>query len=87
MPKLLAYRFKQPLGWVQIPETMGFGWGLQLRLSERSSVTVPVRVQTRDRGWTQFFYAELDCLSEWQVDQLVFNKVLTPSETRDAAAA
>lgn len=85
MPKLPAYRFNAMIGWVQIPENQGFGWGLKLRMSERASVTVPVRVQTKDRGWTQYFYAELDCLSQWQVDQLVFSQALQPISDQAAA--
>jgi hypothetical protein len=87
MPKLPAYRFNTMIGWVQIPENQGFGWGLKLRMSERTIVTVPVRVQTRDRGWTQFFFAELDCLSQWQLDQLVFNQVIEPVSNGQAVAA
>ncbi len=80
MPKLPAYRSNQLTGWVSIPEKQGFGWVLRLTLSNRLSVSVPVRVKTQDRGWTQFFYAELDGLTPWQLDQLEARRILQPAQ-------
>jgi hypothetical protein len=90
MPQLPAYRFGQPIGWVRIPERQGFGWILRLPTSERTSVSAPVRVQTKDRGWTQFFYVELDGLTAWQLDQLMAQRLLeiaAPANDQHAASA
>lgn len=83
MPKLAAYRSKAFTGWIRVPEDQGFGWVLRLSITHRSSVTVPVRVLTKDRGWTQLFFADLDGLTQSQLEQLVANDILVPQ--RDAA--
>jgi hypothetical protein len=83
MPKLPAYRANELAGWIQVPANEGFGWTLRLRISQRSSVTVPIRVLTKDRGWTQIYFAELDGLAQSQLDELVANQILN----RDDAAA
>ncbi|GAN00481.1 hypothetical protein U91I_04147 [alpha proteobacterium U9-1i] len=63
-----------------MPEHENFGWALRLQLAPHSSVTVPVRVQTRDRGWTQYFFADLDSLSQAQLDQLAANDLFEPAQ-------
>lgn len=85
MPKLPAYRANEFAGWIRVPENLGFGWVLRIPVTSRASVTFPVRVRTQDRGWTQFFFAELDGLASWQLDELVANDILEPKQ--DAAAA
>lgn len=83
MPKLAAYKSKEFAGWIRVPDNQAFGWVLRLNISHRSSVTVPVRVLTKDRGWTQYFFAELDGLTTSQLELLVANDFLEPK--RDAA--
>lgn len=80
MPKLMAHKSNQPAGWIRVPENLSFGWALRLPLEAHLSVTVPVRVHTRDRGWTQYFYADLDGLTQSQLNALVANNMFEPVE-------
>lgn len=78
MPKLSARRGNRQAGWIKVPEQQGFGWSLRLFYGPKSSVTVPIRVHTADRGWTQYFFAELDSLTETQLEMLAANQIFEP---------
>jgi hypothetical protein len=80
MAKLMAHKSNQPVGWIQVPENQNFGWALRLPLATHLTITVPVRVHTRDRGWTQYYFAELDGLTQAQLDALVANNMYEPAE-------
>ncbi len=83
MPKIAARIDAQRTGWVRVPENRSFDWALRLEITPRSTVTVPVRVLTKDRGWTQYFFADLAGLTTAQLEQLVANNTLELD--RDAA--
>lgn len=87
MPKLPAHKSNQLTGWIRVPANQAFGWTLRLCITQKSSVTVPVRVLTKDRGWTQYYFAELDGLTQAQLDQLVANEILEPTQDQAQTAA
>lgn len=80
MPKLPARRGDQPCGWVNVPDDQNFNWFLRLHTTPKTSVTVPVRVLTQNRGWTQYFFADLTGLTQAQVNELVASNVLALQE-------
>lgn len=83
MTKIPARIDDQRTGWVRVPANRSFDWALRLEITPRTTVTVPVRVHTRDRGWTQYFFADLAGLNASQLEQLVANNTLELD--RDAA--
>lgn len=78
MPRLAAHKANQFAGWIQVPEHQGFAWILRLTVTPRISVTLPIRVHTQDKGWTQHFYAELDGLAAWQIEAMIANNIYDP---------
>lgn len=78
MPRLAAHRANQFAGWIHVPEHQGFAWVLRLTVTPRISVTLPIRVHTQDKGWTQYFFAELDGLAAWQIEAMIANNLFDP---------
>lgn len=85
MPRISAHRGNRRIGWVNIPPNRTFDWTLRLQTAPGESVTVPIRVMTKDRGWTQYYYADLDCISSYQLDLLTVNRQFEPLREQDAA--
>lgn len=85
MPKIPAHRSNQQVGWVNVPAKQTFDWTLRLATAPGMSVTVPVRVMTKDRGWTQYYYADLEFLSQYQIELLAANRLFEPAREQDAA--
>lgn len=85
MLKIPAHTANGFVGWLRIPEKQHFAWTLRIEPSPRSVVMVQVRVQSQNRGWTHYHYADLTTLSAAQVDQLTYSGWLEPMAAEAAA--
>lgn len=85
MARIEAHRNGRKAGWIHIPPNRTFDWTLRLQTAPGESVTVPIRVMTKDRGWTQYYYADLTVLSQYQIDLLTANRQFEPTREQDAA--
>ncbi|MET0181350.1 MAG: hypothetical protein ABW199_00540 [Caulobacterales bacterium] len=85
MTRLPAHKASEQLGWVLVPEDQHFSWFLRLQTTDKTSVTVPIKVLTKNRGWTQYFFADFDGLTSSQIEQLLANNVLSLSRQQQTA--
>jgi hypothetical protein len=87
MPTIAALRRDRLIGRIAIPNHTAFTWFLAVPLLGRTRLTVPVRVLTQDKGWTQLCCADLTSLSDSQIELLIANGVLLPDRANLHAAA
>ncbi len=86
MTMIEARKNKTAIGRVRVPHNQNFSWTLRLYMSSEASVTVPIRTAILDRGWTQYFFADLDALAPSQISLLARSGVLELDRVAESAA-